>query len=105
MFVENSGTLILSPEHRKRKKRQSSFYFSSSKALLRSRMTRGKGVVSKTGQSTLGDLRKVLHFGIRGSGEDEDATVHNTDAVQETSNDTSGAQIGGREVYVGNVRI
>jgi len=48
MLVANSGVLEIL-KHKKRKRRQSSIYFSSLKVLKRSRMTRGKKVVSRVG--------------------------------------------------------
>lgn len=50
-------------------------------------MTRGKKVVSKTGQSSPRELRKSLRFGGRGSGGEEDVSSQNMDAVEEACED------------------
>jgi len=83
MLVGNFIVPLTSTNNRKRRRR-SSLYFSSTKALRRSRMTKFRKGVSKTGQCTLGDTRKSLHFRGGSSAEEE----HNTalqldDIVQE----------------------
>jgi len=52
-------------------------------------MVRGKKVISKIGKATPGDLCKVLRFGTRRNGVEEDAELQNFDALQETSKDTT----------------
>jgi len=51
-------------------------------------MTMGKRVLSKTSQSTPGELQKVLHFEFGGSSLDEDVGDYNIHTEKETSKDT-----------------
>jgi hypothetical protein len=92
MLVEEQETLIDSQNHRKRQKRHSSFFFSSPKALKRSRMTRGKRLLSKTGQSTDGDPRKVLRFGTSSSAGEEDTGEKTIHADEEMAEDNASMQ-------------
>ncbi len=69
MLGESPGAELVPIDVRSRKRRRS-FFFSSSKALKKSRMNKKK-VVSRTSQSTPGELRKSLRFAGGGSsGED-----------------------------------
>jgi len=91
MLVENSGVLGIL-KHRKKKRKYRSIYLSSTKVLRRSRMMRGKRVVSKVGQATHRDLQRVLSFGTGNTiGEDNvrDKSLHR---VQKMSEDTSSVQ-------------
>jgi len=92
MLVECKGGHTISLKERKRQRKHSLFYFSSTKTLRRSRMMRGKKVISKTCKALLEDLHKVLRFGIGhsgGHGAKEDAELKNFDVLQETSKDTT----------------
>jgi len=73
----------------RKEKRRSSFFFSSSKALKKSKMNKKK-VVSRTSQSTSGELRKSLCFS-RGSIRGEEAVVARTiGASKDINEDLSG---------------
>lgn len=72
MLVENCSFLPIIPERARKRKRRSSLYFSSSKALRRARMTRSKKVVSKTSQGAIGDSRRSIRFDGGASAGDED---------------------------------
>ena len=62
MLLQNLKTFVCSEQVSKSKRRKRMLYFSSTKALKRSRMTRGKKVMSKTSESTAGDLRHLHRF-------------------------------------------
>lgn len=67
-------------------------------------MTRGKKVMSKTGQATAGDLRKALRFTTGdGSGEDT-AGAKDLEVLQEMSEDTTGGQDEGPQEVAASVR-
>lgn len=78
---DQSSSSVIPEQPRKRRKR-SSFYFSSLKALKRTRMTRGKKVVSKTKDVGASELRKSLRFESVAqsaiSAEEDGALVHNS---------------------------
>ncbi len=104
MFVENLGTSIPSTLLRRRKNRRRSLYFSSRKELQRSRMTRGKKVMSKTGQSIPGNLRKAIRF-TTGDGSGEDTVgAKDLEVLQEMSEDTIGRQDEGPQEVAASVR-
>jgi len=83
MFVEQIVTSSPCKLFTKRRNRRRSLYFSSSRELQRSRMTRGKKHMSKTSNSTQEDLHKVLRFGVGGTSDGDNAGVDNLDAMQE----------------------
>lgn len=92
MLTVKSSTLFCISEKGNSRKKRSSLYFSSSKALKRSRMMRGKKVVSKTGQSSPGALRKSLRFGGGGTSGDEDGRSNVLETVLETNEDSTCAE-------------
>jgi hypothetical protein len=83
MLIENVRSPLVSPTPIKKRRKCRSLYFSSSKALKRSRMTRSKKTVSKVGEATLGDPRRNLRFRGGGSTGDDNASVQSLDAVEE----------------------
>jgi len=68
MLLDDQSCSLISDSAMLKHKRRIPLYFLSSKALRRSRMTRGKRAVPKTGLSTVGNLKKTLSFGKGGSG-------------------------------------
>jgi len=72
MLTDTSSTPYLELEQTKKRRRQVPIYFSSSKALKRSKMTKGKTALSKTNESASGDVQRALHFGRGETGESED---------------------------------
>jgi len=62
MLLGHQSSLNVRTEHRRKKKRRSSLYFSSSRALRRSRMTKSKKVTSKSGKGGLGEVQESIRF-------------------------------------------
>jgi hypothetical protein len=83
MLIGNVRSLFVSPTLKKKRRKFRSLYFSSSKALRRSRMTRSKKIVSKVGEATLGDPRRNLCFRGVGSTGDDNASHQSLDAGEE----------------------
>ena len=74
MLVESSVKEFITLRPRKRGKRRGSIYFSSSKALRRSRMRRGGRLALKTSEPSQSDIQRVLRFKLPNSATDEDAS-------------------------------
>jgi len=98
----NSSPIVCS--HTKKKHRKfRSIYFSSKKALERSRMTRSKKVLSKTAQATHNDLQRVLCFGGDGSAGHDNLEFQILEAIQEDSECANGVSNVGLPEVVLNV--
>jgi len=63
MLVEDNSCSLCSDREPFKRKRRIPLYFSSVKALKRSKMTRGKKAMSRTAASTGRNLKKTLNFG------------------------------------------
>ncbi len=87
MLGESLGVELVPTDVRSRKRR-CSFFFSSSKALKKSRMNKKK-VVSRTSQSTPGEPRKSLHFAGGGSSGEDGPTPKNVVGSQPMLEETS----------------
>ena len=81
MLVESDRDFFASLDHRRRRKRRNRLYFSSSKALRRSRMKKGSRVSSKLAQNA-GDLRRSLCFEGGSAGQEEEDLMNDAEAVQ-----------------------
>jgi hypothetical protein len=75
MLIGNDRLPLVSPTPKKKRRKFRSLYFSSSKALRRSRMTRSKKTVSKVGDASFGEPRRNLRFRGGGSTGDDNASV------------------------------
>ena len=72
MLVDNSVKEFISLRPQKRGKRRGSTYFSSSKALRRSRMTRGGRSALKSLEPSQADVQRVLRFKLPNSATEEE---------------------------------
>jgi len=104
MLVGNFIMPLTSTQNRRRRRR-SSLYFSSTKALRRSRMTKFRKGVSKTRQCTPGDTRKSLHFGGGSSGGEEHNTALQFDDIVEELEGTLSAHVKDGEENVSTVSL
>lgn len=91
MLTDTSSTAFPVLQHAQKRRRRASLYFSSSKALKRSRMTKGRKAVSKT-NDTSDYLRRTLRFRAEG-GEAEDVYAQNFDSLDAIPEDITGQQI------------
>jgi len=82
MLLEDESSIIAIPQHN-RKRRRRSFFFSSFRALTRSRMTRGKKVMSKTSNVGAIELYKPLQFEGGASTKEVVAIGYNFDTLHE----------------------
>ena len=76
MLLDSSMKEFISLSPRERGKKRGSLYFSSSKALRRSRMTRGGRSVLKSSEPSQADVHRVLRFKLLNSAIVEDAPRH-----------------------------
>jgi len=97
MMLGHQSSLSVRLEHRRKRKRRSSLYFSSSRALRRSRVKRSKKVMSKSGKVGLGEVRKPIRF--EGASSDSVGVGgHHLVAVEEDAQALSvDYQVGGAE--------
>ena len=103
MLVESGTNFFGSSDYRRRRKRRNTLYFSSSKALRRSRMKKGSRVSSKLAQNA-GDLRRSLRFEGGGAGQDEEDVMHDAEVVQEMYTDNLSTEEAGRALDSASVR-
>jgi len=87
----SSSPTPVSPQAKKRRK-QLSLYFSSCKALRKSRMMKGKKSVSKTNDSAPENLRRAFRFGRGEAAQDPNVEAINLDSIDETTKDIAGVQ-------------
>ena len=104
MLVDSGVVDLISLKPRRRGKRRGSLYFSSAKALRRSRMTRGTRVPPKAAEPTPADFRRVLRFETGSIAGEEDAPADGGEAVQLASVDNTSAEHERRAVDVTTVR-
>ena len=91
MQVEYQRVECVYVKERKKRRKHRTLFFSSSRALRRSRM-KGKKVVSKIVQETPGALCKILSFGERESAGQVDTLMQELEAVAESSQENSSVQ-------------
>jgi len=87
MLIDISSTTFPALNPSKKRRRGVSRYFSSSRALQRSRMTKNKKTMSKTNDSTSESLRRALRFGRGEGGQAEDVYVVNLVALEPIAED------------------
>ena len=85
MLLDSSVKEFISLRPRKRGKKRGSIYFSSSKALRRSRMTRGGRSVLKSSEPSQVDVHRVLRFKLPNSATVEDAPRHHVQGNEDAS--------------------
>ena len=100
MLVDNSVKEFFSLRPRKRGKRRGSIYFSSSKALRRSRMMRGGRLVPKTSEPSEAEVQRVLRFKLPKSAIDEEAPADNVQANEDASTKNLSSEYGEQTVDV-----
>ena len=72
MLVQSSVKEFIRLRPQRRGKRRGSIYFSSSKALRRSRMTRGRRSALKTSEPSQADVQRVLRFKLPNTATEEE---------------------------------
>lgn len=82
MLTDNSSFTSSLSNQTKKRRRRASLYFSSSRALKRSRMTKGRKTVSRSNDSTSENIRKALRFGGGEGGRAEDVYAANQNALE-----------------------
>jgi hypothetical protein len=95
---------ICSKEVSDKKCRRKTLYYSSAKALRRSRMTRGKKVLSRIAESTAGDLRKAHRFSTAYRSGEENVGGNDLEAMQQMSEDTTTERSEGQAKVADTVR-
>lgn len=78
MQLANVSNDHISVTDRKKRRKRQTFFYTSAKALRRSRMKQKK-VLSKIGETSLGEVRKALCFATGTSTRDGDVEVENAE--------------------------
>lgn len=101
-----TSRVVDSIQQRKHRKRPRSFFFSSRKVLIRSRMTREKKISAKSGQASRGTIERALNFGSGSTVGEDDGGVCSIGGNQDAFGDVGSSQVEGMEdVEVNNVRF
>ena len=96
MLLDSSVKEFSSLRPRKRGKRQGSIYFSSSKALRRSRMPRGGRSVLKSSEPSQVDVQRVLRFKLPNSATNEEASHDDVQGNEDASTEDVSCGLGER---------
>lgn len=104
MLAVSSQDVVISFQQRRQQRRHSSLHFSSTKALRRSRMTKGKKTSLKRGQASGGNTEKALDFGSGSNVGEDDGGVCNIAGTGDAFGDAISSQVeGSGDVDVRNV--
>jgi len=88
MLIDTSSTPYPKLEQTKKRRWRVPIYFSSYKALRRSKMTKGKRALSKTNESAFGDVQRGLRFGRGETRESEDVLELTVESLHVGTQDT-----------------
>ena len=105
MLLDSSVKEFSSLRPRKRRKRRGSIYFSSSKALKRSRMSRGRRLVLKSSEASQADVQRILRFKLPNSAIDEEASHDDVHGNEDASTEDVSCGFGERTSDVFQVSI